>query len=838
MGLGEADTRAKLIDPAIIGVGWTEELIRREVQVTQGRLYLVGDETHRRKPLWADYVLSWEGVPIAVIEAKEEDRHVAAGLQQAKSYAEMLDLRFAYSSNGHGFVEFDFSANTERTLGIGEFPRPSALVERLQQVGVLPETGDPLYYPYNTTTGLLPRYYQDVAVRRALKAIGDGRKRLLLALATGTGKTYIASQIAWKLYQTKRANRVLFLADRIFLRDQAYNDFAFFASPGNDPRYAIEGELSPHSELYFGMYQSLYADKDGKLLFRHVPRNFFDLIVIDECHRSGFGTWREILDYFEDAVQLGLTATPKRKDNVDTYAYFGEPVYSYSLGQGIQDGFLATYKVHRVNTNLNQAGGINVEDAVIAGAELFVPEGTEELKPFYTVTEFEQKISLPDWTAKICEHLAATLNAGDPMEKTIVFCVNMDHALDVRQYLQNHFAHLGFADYAVRIVAEEPYTTALLEEFRDPYRSSPVVATTVDLLSTGVDIPAVRNIVFIKPVGSVVVFKQIVGRGTRLDPITGKTWFRIIDYTGATRLFDDWDRPLEEGEELPPKPWEGVIRLQLIDADTTMPVTNGWAIAVAAPNEQVKLSSKDDELVADGLPELALAVHLGAPNYNSRRVRLVATSPEEAELAIVELRPIEESAQRILLTGVAVEIANEVILTVDATGQQMTVSEYLAYTKGALQDRIVDTEELRVTWLNPTQRRGLLRDLEQAGIHLGLMADLSGVHDADGHDVIRHVAFDSPLIRRAERVESFLNRGASWLASLPSDQREIALELVDAYRDGGIDQLDRQILKLDRFKRYGGAVGVIKALGGSAGLDQLLVDLQERLYPPRLKEAA
>jgi len=724
MALSEADTRAKLIDPPLKQAGWDEDKIRREVQVTEGRLYLVGNQTHRRQPLWADYVLSWDTLPVAVLEAKDESHHVAAGLQQAKSYAEMLDLRFAFSSNGHGFVEFDYLENTERVLGIADFPKPQDLVARLGEQGALPPAGDPLFYPYNTSMGLHPRYYQDVAVRRALRAIGDGRKRLLLALATGTGKTYIASQIAWKLYQTKRAKRVLFLVDRIFLRDQAYNDFAFFADSGSDPRSPIEGELTPHNELYFGMYQSLYAESDGEQLFRHVPPDFFDLIVIDECHRSGFGTWREILDYFDGAVQLGLTATPKRKDNVDTYAYFGEPVYSYSLGQGIQDGFLATYKVHKVNTNLNQAGGVNVEDAVIAGADLFVPEGTAELKTFYSITEFEQKISLPDWTQRICEHLAATLNAGDPMDKTIVFCVNMDHALDVRQQLQNHFAHLGYSDYAVRIDSEEPYSTALLEDFRDPYRKSPVVATTVDLLSTGVDIPSVRNIVFIKPVGSVVLFKQIVGRGTRLDPVTDKTWFRIIDYTNATRLFDDWDRPLGEPEELPPKPWEGAIRLQAIDSDTTDRVQGAWAIAVAAPNEQVQFTRHGEELVANAIPELAVTVHVGATNYNTRQVRLLATKSDETELAVIELRPIKEHAQRIVLTGIQVEIANEVILTVDATGQQMTVSEYLAYAKGALQQHLENLGDLRLTWLNPDQRMQLLSDLEQQGVHLGLVADL------------------------------------------------------------------------------------------------------------------
>lgn len=837
MGLSEADTRAKLIDPAVKAAGWTEDGIRREVKVTDGRLYLVGDESHRRKPLWADYVLSCDGVPVAVLEAKDEDHHVASGLQQAKAYAEMLDVAFAYSSNGRGFVEFDYKENRETEFGINDFPTPSTLRTRLTSTGDLPAAGDPVFYPYNTSAGKHPRYYQDVAIRRSLHAIRDGQPRLLLALATGTGKTYIASQLTWKLYKTKRIQRTLFLADRTFIRDQAYNDFSFFAGPDGDPRYVIDGDLSPHRDVYFGMYQSLYALKDGKPIFRHLPPDFFDLIIIDECHRSGFGTWREILDYYSSATQVGLTATPKRKDNIDTYAYFGEPVYSYSLGQGIQDGFLATYKVHKVATNLNKAGGIDVEDAVIAGADLFVPEGTEDIKPFYSIAEFEQKISLPDWTARICEHLASTLSAGNPMEKTIVFCVNMDHASDVRQHMQNHFAYLGFPDYAVRIVSEEPYSAVLLENLRDPYHQTPVVATTVDLLSTGVDVPPVRNVVFIKPVGSVVVFKQTVGRGTRLDPITDKTWFRIIDYTNATRLFDDWDRPPGDRAELPEKPWNGTIRLQVIDAETSELVRTAWAIAVAAPNEQIPFTRDGDDLVSRELPELSIQVHIGATNYISRQVRLPAAAENEIELAVVELRPIKERVERLRLTGVEVEIASEIILTVDATGHQMTVSEYLAHTKGVIQQHIDGMDELRVVWLDAHRRQEFIGDLEQDGIHLGLVADLEGVHDADGHDLIAHIAFNGPLVRRAERVESFLNHNSDWLSQLPAPNREIVLELIDSYRDGGIDQLDRRILRLDRFQAHGGPVGVIKKVGGSQALDDILHELQERLYPS-IAEAA
>jgi type I restriction enzyme, R subunit len=698
--------------------------------------------------------------------------------------------------------------------------------------------GSAVTYPYDTTSGLHPRYYQDVAVRRALTAIEDGKTRLLLALATGTGKTYIASQIAWKLYRTNRAKRVLFLTDRIFLRDQAFNNFSFFASKGGDPRFAIEGEFKPYNDLYFGMYQSLYAMRDSGPMYGQIPSHFFDLVIIDECHRSGFGTWREILDHFAAAVHLGLTATPKRTDNIDTYAYFGDPVYSYSLGEGIRDGFLATYKVHRVNTSLNKAGAVDVDDAVIAGADLYVPEGVQTVKDFYTVAEFEKSIVPPDWTKRICEHLSSLLDSTDPMNRTLIFCVNMDHATAVRQELQNHFAHLGYPDYAVRIVSEEAYSGSLLEQFRDPYRQTPVVATTVDLLSTGVDIPVLRNIVFIKPIGSVVLFKQIIGRASRVDPITDKKWFRIVDYTGATRLFDDWDRPIAVEKELPSQPWEGSLRLEALDSEGAQQVPGQWAIAVAAPNDQVQLLPRDNELFATGLPEIPIPVHVSAPGYKTRVVRLTPEPEATCQLSVVELHRVVDAETRIRLTGIEVEIADEVILTVDATGQQMTVDQYLDYARAELAERVLSFADLRTTWISEEDRQDFVGSLEDRGLHLHLLGELEGVGDADGHDVITHLRFDRPLIGIGDRVKAFLNHNGLWLAGLPDDQRAIVAELLEAYTAGGIDQLRRPVLKLERFDRFGGPTGVVKTLGGSAALDRLLLDIRDKLYPQEEEVAA
>jgi len=555
--LNEADTRAKLIDPCLHEDGWDESLITREYYFTSGRIYLVGDEHKRRKPKKADYLLKCaSNFPIAILEAKDESHGPADGIQQAKGYAQALDLPFAYSSNGRGIAEFNFLTNIQQSLD--RFPSPKDLFERYQDK-FLParhqeaaeekaEFGktDSLLYPYQyEPCGKKPRYYQEAAIKRVLHRYLSGDKRILLTMATGTGKTFVAFQIVWKLYKAGHIRRVLFLADRNVLRDQAYNTFG----PFEDARAIIEEGKAPKTrDIYFSIYQALYSGQEGQRLFQRYDPHFFDLIIIDECHRSGYGTWGAILKHFSTATQLGMTATPKRDDNIDTYAYFckenkGEPAYIYSLGQGIDDGFLATYRVHKVRTNVDK-DGLHIEDAQSQGAEIYVPPDTE-LQDVYYMEEFEREITLPDRTEKICSHLAGLLNTFGPMKKSIVFCVNMEHAGQVAKELQNHFSHLGYSNYAVRIVSDEPDARTLLEQFQDSDKLTPVVATTVDLLTTGVDAPSVKNIVFIRPVASQVVFKQIVGRGSRIDNITDKHWFRVIDYTNATRLFDDWDRPTD-----------------------------------------------------------------------------------------------------------------------------------------------------------------------------------------------------------------------------------------------------------------------------------------------------
>jgi type I restriction enzyme R subunit len=595
--VNEADTRANLIEPKLKAAGWTDRQVTREYysqrdhQYAPGRIILVGDQVRRVPSRRIDYLLRLtEGLPIAVAEVKADTESAEAGLEQAKRYAQELGLTFAYATNGRHIIEYDFSIHASRNL----FPSSQDLWARWNRIlqGATPAEGlkaaeappnygvpgslsrdYPLLHRYcpMSLCGKSPFYFQEVAIREVIGRLLHGQKRVLLTMATGTGKTFVAFQIIWKLLRSgwlkrhhpDRPARMLFLADRVVLRDQACNTFSPFADGTSDPRHLIEGHPpNLNRDLYFGIYQTLWSPNErGRRLFEGFPPTFFDLVIIDECHRSGFGTWRDILDYFSAAIHLGMTATPKQDENVDTYAYFCAeelqvaidpshpehgswcpPAYQYSLGQGIEDGILATYKVHQVRTTVD-ATGLDLQDAVEQGVEVFVPEDVEP-REIYTTSQFEPEITLPVRTRVIVQHLATLLRRLGSMEKTMIFCVDMEHARLVARLLQDKFGpETGLDNYAVPIISEEGEEgRRWLEDFAGSDKKTPIVATTAELLSTGVDVPPCKNIVFMKTLSSPLLFKQIIGRGSRLDPATDKYWFRIIDYTGATRLFDQWKR--------------------------------------------------------------------------------------------------------------------------------------------------------------------------------------------------------------------------------------------------------------------------------------------------------
>ncbi len=839
MPYNEEDTKLHLITPALVRAGWTGPRITMEYRITAGQNVLQGDSHRQLPPVKADYLLRYsESLPIAVVEAKDESHTPGAGLQQAMEYARKQGLYFAYASNGHGWVEWDFATNTQRELPMDRFPPPEELWRRLCEYRALEANrpANPQLQPYwHDPTGIKQmRYYQEVAVNRVVEAILKGQRRILINLATGTGKTFIAFQIVWKLIKSGffANKRVLFLTDRLVLRGQGYNAFEPFKEAAGDPREEYDGgTIRTGRQIYFGIYQSLYAaGPNGLRAFEQLPPDFFDLIIIDECHRSGFGTWNEILRHFPNAIQLGMTATPKRSDNVDTYAYFGEPVFTYSLGQGIDDGFLANYKVHRAITNYD-ANGLNLADAIEGGAKVQIGRDAV-MREHYDTPLFEREVTLPDRVQVHCQHLANLLRLYGRMEKTIVFCVSMDHALLVRDALNRLNADLNIASYAVRIVSEEPDAKTLLEKFQAVEKPTPVIATTVDLLTTGVDAPSVRNIVFFKSVASPTVFKQMVGRGSRLCEDTDKYWFRIIDYTGATDLFDEWDAPTPPSEEGaattgPRICWMGGM---VISAEDGKPLVDAVVTVQLGPNEIVQQrTGSDGQFLLRELP--AGQVIVSAAAYGHNRMQMTVTTAEEQPAFLsLPLSKREPPKDRMInVSGLQVRIVDERYEERNAEGKLVSPQDYLRKVRAELQMVCASLFELRARWSDPVRRRELLAELEQRQIALDVLTEILQRPDVDSYDLLAHLAFDEGLHSREERAVALSNLHQDFFATYNAQARDVLRTLVERYVQGGVDEvLDPQVFTLPPIRKEARQVAVV--FGGMKQLITARDEMIRRLY--------
>ncbi|MEM7118167.1 MAG: DEAD/DEAH box helicase family protein [Chloroflexota bacterium] len=896
MTYNEADTRANLIDPQLNIAGWTRSQVTREHYYrpdhtyTAGRVVLRGDRAERQNPRRVDYLLRYtDSFPIAVVEAKAEGESALSGLQQAKDYARDLGVSFAYTTNGRSLIEWDAFTNT--TQDLAHFPSPDDLWERwrlntdldqppakkdfLRRAGELrhiyraPDAQarrrNPLLHPYappDVTRGKEPRYFQEVAIKEVLLRIMRGQQRILLTMATGTGKTFTAFQIVWKLLKSGwlqtngRSARILFLADRVVLRNQAYNAFGPFASSSSDPRFLLDGQrrLSFNRDLYFAIYQNLWSDAaKGKRVFEQFDADFFDLIIIDEAHRSGWGSWKEILDHFHTAIHLGMTATPKQDESIDTYGYFcaeepaipvsedgqattRRPAYSYSLGQGIEDGFLATYKIHLIRTNIDK-DGLNIEEALEQGAELFVPEEARVQADYHT-PQFERAISLPDRTQAMTAHLAQLLRRFGPLHKTMIFCVDMPHAQEVARLLNNHFADLGYADdYAVAIVSEEGERgRRRLRQFQDSDKKLPVVATTAELLSTGVDVPAARNVVFMKTLNSPILFKQIIGRGTRIDTNTGKLWFRIIDYTGATRLIDaNWDKPpaalLTGGASQVSQTANiaGTVRL----ADSGELIVGASVAVLADPNDQRGpiLSDDNGEFHFERLPAGAVTLIISGPGLRRRQLQ-VETTDAETTIVAVELKPAGEKRGKIMLEGLEVTIAEEATFIVEGMNEPMTLTQYLDYTKTKIKAVATDWPQLLALWREPQSQQDLAEQLTRASIYADVIAEVLDETEVDDVDLLGHIAFDQQLRTRYDRSFAFRQQQKPWLAGYERDAREVIYALLSKYELGGLKQIsDPAIFRVSPFRQMGEVRGVLRRFGGDAfKLRQTMDDIQRRIY--------
>lgn len=831
--LTEDDTRAKLVDPKLHKAGWTEERIEREKTITPGRiLNETGDRGRKKRP---DYILYYPdkgSVPIAVIEAEAESKSGLAGMQQAKDYRTILDVPFAYSTNGHQIEEFDNFSKEQTT--IERFPSPEELWRRHVEYKELKvaETENPLLYPYYPIPDKPIRYYEEVAARNVIKVVLKGQKRILITMATGSGKTYVAFQAAWKLFKTRKIRRILYLVDRIFLRDQACNQHFF---PFGDAREELTEtkEINKNKDVYFATYQTLYSERDGKRIYELFDPDFFDMVIIDECHRSGWNRWHDILKHFSKAVHFGMTATPKRDDNIDTYAYFGEPVYSYAMRQGIEDGFLAPFEIRRVFTNFDKEGKLSIAEAVSFGAKIEVPPEVE-LKEEYSARQFEREITIPERTKVIADHLARILESTGPKNKTAIFCVSQSHAAEVTKELNNCFApKFKIDDYAVRVVAEEHDSHENIKKMRDSEKHSPVIATTVDLLSTGVDIPPVKNIVFLQYINSKVVFQQIIGRGCRVDPASKKFSFRIIDFTDASRLLDpDWDIPRDGGEGQPEGQFDYYLRCKVIDAETGFGIPEASVVVTKSPSNSVHVKTDDEgTFTLSELPRGRVKIDAIAKGYKKKETSVPTFPSPDQPITVALIKDIREKKPLIKVKNVGVYITEESNLIIDMRGKRLTEAEYIELSKEGLVKKFLNLEQLKAIWRDREKRLALKEELEESGINLGVLANVLKRPDADEFDLIAHLVFDAPLMTRDDRAQR-IKLAKEFIEGYKPEAREIILELVDRARRYGPDELGRPHLwRTPPFDKLGFLKGVARIFGGVDKLKQALQNLETKYYP-------
>lgn len=778
--MNEADTCRTYILPKLKSAGWEDDFITEQMVLTPGRIVPIGGRHTRKEGLRPDYVLSIrQNIPIAVVEAKAEYKSPAAGLQQAIQYAEMMGLKFAYSSNGKGIVEHDFITGLERDLDA--FPSPDELWGRLKGTFNFrneKEEKDALSAYWQEVGGKAPRYYQQVAINKAVNSVLTRQNRILLTMATGTGKTFVAFQIAWRLWKAKRKKKILFLADRNVLIDQA-KDRTF--SPMGQALQKIQGRAVKSREVYFALYQALANPVTGENLYEKYPRDFFDLIIVDECHRGSaneFGSWRKILEYFESATQIGMTATPKRTDNVDTYDYFGEPIYTYSLRQGIDDGFLAPYRVYRVIPDVD-ASGLQIDPGVL---DRF---GREIPADLYGTKDFERLISLLSRTEVVAKHLTEYLKRTNRFDKTIIFCVDQEHALDMRKALNNANADLSriHVHYVERVVSEEgSIGRGHLDDFQDPEKEIPVILTTSQMLTTGVDAPTCRNVVLFRAINSMTDFKQIIGRGTRVSEEHGKFWFTIIDYVGATQLFYD---PAFDGDP---------VRVTKTEIDKD-------------GNETKVEDSEEGTLEQEAphpspLPEAGEGVRVG------------------------------ELPRKYYLDNVQVYIAGEQAFELDPDGHILKTVEFTDYVTQNIRRLNLTAEHLRQSWTQAEQRTEILNQLRARGIDPDHLARVTHHEEADALDLLLHVAYNAPLVTRRERAEKLRQKKANFFNTFTPAAREILDTLLEKYADYGIGEFDQlpRVLQISPFDQYGTTHDIYRLFGGAEKLLQAVDELQKFLY--------
>lgn len=793
----EADTCREFVTPKLIEAGWNagDHSIGEQRSFTNGRIIVAGGKVRRGQQRRADYILYYRrDYPLAVVEAKEVGLPAETGVQQARGYAETLGLKFAYATNGHRIIEIDYLTGTERE--VDRYASPEGLLARLTTARKLSESATAhLLEPFNLASQKVPRYYQQIAINRVIEAILLGKKRILATLATGTGKTCVAFQIGWKLWNSRwnrtgehRRPKILFLADRNILVD---DPMAKMFAPFGDARHKISsGDLSQGREMYFGIYQALSTSTTD--VFRAYRPDFFDLIIIDECHRGSSNdqsAWREILEYFKPAVQFGMTATPIRDEARDTYDYFGNPVYSYSLRQGIEDGFLAPYRVHRVITSVDAAGWRPTRDEKDRYGRK-VPD--EE----YQTKDFDRVIALRARTAAIAKHITNFLKGTDRFAKTLVFCVDQEHAAEMRAQLLNLNSDLvrQYPDYVCRVTAAEgDIGLNHLANFQDVDKPTPVILTTSQLLTTGVDAEMVKNVVLARVVGSRSEFKQIIGRGTRLNVDYGKEYFSILDFTGtATRHFADKDF---DGDP------------ELIEEVTIG--EDGEVIEPPPPPEPPPTGGDEEPSGGDDEPPL------------------VDPPPPEPP-------PPEPPGEprKLYIDGGEVEVIGHLVYDLDADGKKLQVVKYTEYAGRSVRSMYPTREQLQSAWAKPETRTEVLEALAARGISFEELAASSEQPDADAFDLLCHLAWNAPLLTRRQRAEQARCKSNNLFAQYSDTAREVLTHLLDCYIERGIIQFNTlsDLMKVRPFEQYGTPSEIARHFGGVKQMKDAVSRLQTSLY--------
>lgn len=800
--LTEADIITKCVMPAILNAGRDNTTqIRQEVKLRDGKVIVRGKVAARRTVKSADIVLYHKpGIPLAVIEAKANKHEIGKGMQQGIEYARLLDVPFVFATNGDGFIFRDATAAEgeclEKQITLDDFPSPAELWQKFCLWKGYTQAQLPVITQdyYDDGSGKSPRYYQLQAINKTIEAVSNGQNRVLLVMATGTGKTYTAFQIIWRLWKSKNKKRILFLADRNILVDQTKNnDF----QPFGTAMTKVSGRtIDPAYEIHLALYQAITGPEEDQKAFKQVAPEFFDLIVIDECHRgsaSEDSAWREILDYFSSATQIGLTATPKETHEVSSTDYFGDPVYVYSLKEGIEDGFLAPYKVVRVDIDVDLQGWRPTKGQTDLNGEVIDDR-------IYNQKDFDRTMVIDERTELVARTITDYLKRTNPMDKTIVFCNDIDHAERMRRALVNlNPEQVKKNDkYVMKITGDDEIGKAQLDNFINPKKPYPVIATTSELMTTGVDAKTCKLVVLDQNIQSMTKFKQIIGRGTRIDERYGKLWFTILDFKKATELFAD-----ERFDGIPEKVMDTTPE-DIADPESDF-------------EEKLEEISEHDEEQVTGVDEPP------APPYQVTDTDDVGPLPEEDEKKI----------RKFHVNGVAVGVIAQRVQYYDADGKLVTES-FKDYTRKTLLKEYASLDDFTRKWQDADRKEAIIHELEQQGIIWEVLAEEVG-KDLDPFDMLCHVVYGQPPLTRKERAENVRKR--NYFTKYSEAAQAVLDNLLDKYADAGVQEIESiQVLKLKPFDSMGTLPEIIKTgFGDRNGYNQALSELENEIYqlPPR-----